>query len=244
VAYTEWLRARGALKWTIVVLAILLGIALVMYLFRTQLIISGSGVHAEQEMTAGHFVSAGVLIALIVATVLGAPFAKENDGHLEIALTKPIDRVALAAQIMGIDAVAVVVAFVLGFAFSAIVHMLFLPGSYAFTGTDFMAIVLSIAGCVAWYAMLNAATASMKRGYGAVSGLAWPIALGVIGGTHLPPGEPIRDAIRTLCTVVDYLNPLHYVLGTNLSFTELVTLLVLALVYATLAAIQWRRVEA
>ena len=36
------------------------------------------------------------IVALIVATILAAPFAREIDGHLEIALTKPISRVRFA----------------------------------------------------------------------------------------------------------------------------------------------------
>ena len=51
----------------------------------------------------GDFTILGLVIALIAATILGAPFAKESDGHLEIALTKPIGRTPLAVQTMLVD---------------------------------------------------------------------------------------------------------------------------------------------
>ncbi|MDP9025616.1 MAG: hypothetical protein M3N13_09620, partial [Candidatus Eremiobacteraeota bacterium] len=35
------------------------------------------------------YMFASNIVALIIATILGAPFARENDGHLEVALTRP-----------------------------------------------------------------------------------------------------------------------------------------------------------
>jgi len=241
--YTEWLRARGALKWTAYVLGALLVTGVALYIFKVPIVVS-SAAHTQETMTYGHLVSSAIVVGLVVATVLGAPFAKENDGHLEIALTKPIERTRLSVQIMLVDAGAIAGAFVLGYVVSAVLHLLFLPRPAAFEASDAMAIALSLAGTIAWYAMLNALTASMKRGFGVVLGMSWPVALGVSGGAHLPPGEPIRDAIRTLCGALDYLNPLHYIFSDSTAMSQLVTLLVLALVYATAAAIQWRRVEA
>ncbi len=50
------------------------------------------------------------IVALIVATILAAPFAREADGHLEIALTKPISKVRYALGAIGADVVGIVAA--------------------------------------------------------------------------------------------------------------------------------------
>ena len=92
--------------------------------------------------------------------------------------------------------------------------------------------------------MLNAATASMKRNYGLVVGLAWPAALGVIGLANLPPGQPLRDGARAVFGVISYIDPLKYMNAAVISYPQLVMLVVLALIYGTLAALQWQRVEA
>ena len=52
---------------------------------------------------------------------------------------------------------------------------------------------------VAWYAALNAATASLKRGYGAVLGFAWPVALVVIALAHIPLSDtPVGNVFHTI----------------------------------------------
>ncbi|HTD32310.1 MAG TPA: hypothetical protein VK665_01515, partial [Candidatus Elarobacter sp.] len=47
-------------------------------------------------------------MGLLVATILGGPLAKENDGHLELAWTKPVSRDLYALAAFGADVVAIV----------------------------------------------------------------------------------------------------------------------------------------
>lgn len=201
-------------------------------------------VDTNQPVFFGAFTILGLVIALLAATILGAPFAKENDGHLEIALTKPIERTALSVQTMLVDCTGVIAAFAIGVIFSFIFHAIFDSFKVRMTWNDISTILNALLGAIAWYAMLNAFTASMKRAYGVVLGLAWPVWLLVVGLAGLPPGNDVRDLIRTVCGLVNYIDPLKYLNIATATTNQIVLLAVLALVYGTLAAIQWRRVEA
>jgi hypothetical protein len=192
----------------------------------------------------GDFTIIGLVIGLIVATILGAPFAKESDGHLEIALTKPIGRMNLALQTMLADCAGIAIAFVLGVLFGVIFHAIFQSLKVRFTMQDGASIAVALLGSIAWYAMLNALTASMKRGYGVVLGLAWPIAGLILALAGLPSGNVIRDILRTVFHLLSLIDPLAYLNLAAVTTNQLILLAVLALVYGTLAAFQWRRVEA
>jgi hypothetical protein len=192
----------------------------------------------------GDFTILGLVIALIAATILGAPFAKESDGHLEIALTKPIGRTSLAVQTMLVDCAGVIAAFAIGVVFGFVVHAIFQSLKIRMTWQDGASIAVALLGSIAWYAMLNALTASMKRAYGVVVGVAWPIAGIVLALAGLPPGNAIRDILRTIFHYVSFIDPLNYLNVVAVTTNQLILLAVLALVYGTLAALQWRRVEA
>ncbi|MBV8118179.1 MAG: hypothetical protein JOZ01_09380, partial [Candidatus Eremiobacteraeota bacterium] len=73
----------------------------------------------------GLYAGFAAFIALIVATVLGAPFARENNGHLEIALTKPIGRRALVLATMGVDLFGIFAAWIAGILFLIAVQAMF-----------------------------------------------------------------------------------------------------------------------
>jgi hypothetical protein len=192
----------------------------------------------------GDFAIIGLVVALIAATILGAAFAKESDGHLEIALTKPIGRTSLALQTMLVDCAGVAAAFVMGVVFGFIFHAIFQSLKIRVTWQDAASIAVALLASFAWYAMLNALTASMKRAYGVVVGLAWPIAGVVLALAGLPPGNDVRDILRTIFHYVSFLDPLNYLNLVVVTTNQLILLAVLALVYGTLAAVQWRRVEA
>jgi hypothetical protein len=202
-------------------------------------------IDTNQPTFFGDFAIVGTIVALIVATILGAPFAKESDGHLEIALTKPIGRLELASQTMLLDCGGIVAGFVIGVIYAAALHAVFQSLKVSFGAQDLVALGLGILTPVAWYCTVNALTASMKRGYGVVQGFALPVALLVYGLAHLPSGNVLRDAVRVACQFLCYLDPFYYALrSTPTTVYDLIALLVLALVYGTLAAFQWRRVEA
>lgn len=211
-----------------------------------------------------YFVLAGI-VAMIVATVLGAPFARERDGHLEIALTKPISRWTFALQTAGADVAGIAAAWVMAVLFLIAGHTIFEAPNYVFGPTDWLAIGLGLAGALCWYAMLNAATASMSRAYGAVLGLAWPVALGIHSGAVANlGGSELGRFINAMCWTIGRIDPITYIrLGPIFTITpmrgplspseaaplsslsiDLSILAILAIVYGAFAMYQWQRVEA
>jgi hypothetical protein len=212
-------------------------------------------------------------VALIVATVLGAPFGRENDGHLELALTKPVSRSRLALQTIGVDLAGILAAWVLTVAALLVGHTIFEAPNYVYGPTDTVVIVIGLLGAFAWYGILCAATASMKRNYGAVLGVAWPIALGIDGIAHADIGNsPLAQFVREIAEALSRINPISYLSfgtlfdsGVTVSSSattiraagpgaagnavaalanDIPILAILLLVYAALAVWQWQRVEA
>ena len=199
-------------------------------------------------------------VAVIVATVLGAPFGRENDGHLEIALTKPVSRARLAIETVAVDLAGIVAAWVLTVIALVIAHTIFEAPNYVYGPTDTVTIAVGLLGAFAWYALLCAATASMKRNYGSVLGIAWPVALGLLGIANAQLGyTPLAQFIHGAASALSRINPLYYLhfgplLRSAAGATGInpVTVLagyipiltILLLVYAALAVWQWQRVEA
>jgi hypothetical protein len=224
---------------------------------QVQTLRSGDGERIEidtnQPEPFAFYAAFAAFAALIVATSLAAPFARENDGHLEIALTKPVPRILLAVSTIGVDLAGVVAAWLLTVVFLLAAGALFQLPKLQFGLDDLRVTILGLLGAFAWYAMLCAGTASMKRGYGVVLGLAWPFALLVLGlGTAELGSSPIAVAIHTIAKAVGYVMPftylhLHVTDGRQQALSPGVELPVLAALlvgYAALAIVQWRRVEA
>lgn len=199
------------------------------------------------------------LFTLIVATVLAAPFARESDGHLEIALTKPIGRVALALKTIGVDFLALLAVWLLSIIFLIIGHTVFQQPRFVFAPADATAIVLGWLAVVAWYAMLCAATTSMRRGFGLVLGLSVPVSAIIVAIAKAKLGDSlVAQTIHWIVTPLALVNPMYYMhfgipatvdgrpIGAAAVFlqSEIVAFVVLAVVYLTLAVWQWRRVEA
>ncbi len=341
MTYVEWLRVRGALKWTVIVLAALFvcGIGVRLYMFsrgdamayvygiehksgskvtqsvlpdgtkRTVIddpvdsvnvtiddagyagkhieildrshrsdeaaksVVMGSmQVHTlpdgdgeritidtnEPEPFVG-YAAIAAFTALIIATVLAAPFARENDGHLEVALTKPISRTMLGLSTVGVDLLGIACSWALTVVFLLATGALFQSPNIQFGPNDFAGTVLGLLGAFAWYAMLCAATASMKRAYGIVLGLAWPFALIILGlGKGNLGSQPIFVALHTACQWIGYVMPFTYLhfgpamtvngkAAGSLAFSAGVegpALAALLIGYIALAIVQWRRVEA
>jgi hypothetical protein len=207
----------------------------------------------------GYYFVIAAIVGSIVATVLGAPFARENDGHLEIALTKPFAREPMALSMIGADLVGILAAWVMTIAFLVVGHTIFEVPHYVFGPFDAASIALGLAFCAAWYGMLCAATASMRRGYGAILGFAVPITLVVLALSKVNlSGTQLGQVVHTLVTPLAFINPLTYFnLGgavtvngepagslSTVSPYNTTMLAILAVVYLTLAVLQWRRVEA
>jgi hypothetical protein len=194
--------------------------------------------------------------ALIVATILAAPFAREIDGHLEIALTKPISRARYALGLIGTDVVGILAASLLTIVAFYLCQLLFESPRLDFSGINARAVAMGLVVPVAWYAMLCAATTWLHRAYGAVQGFAWPVAIfiGVLAAIH--PENVVALFIHDLAWVVSRLDPLSYVSmatptsGGSVSYSgsdfglrfSIVGLLFV--VYSAIAIWQWQRVEA
>lgn len=198
-------------------------------------------------------------LALIVATVLGAPFARQNDGHLEIALTNPAPRTALGLCAMVADIAGIAIAWLMTVAMLFLAHVAQSAPNYTLGPRDGTVILLGFAGVLAWYAMLCAATASMRRAYGVVLGISWPVAglVTLLAKADLS-GSPMGQLLHWAATPLSWIDPFTYLhfgpaftvngrpagsLAVSFS-SELPALLILALVYVALAIVQWRRVEA
>lgn len=211
---------------------------------------------------AGLLFAVATVVALIVATILGAPFARENDGHLEIALTKPVGRERLALSIIGVDLVGILAAWVLAVAALVAGHLLFELPHYVLEPDALPELAVCLAGCAAWYGILTAATASLRRGYWVVLAFSWLVAsiVATLGKAQLGSSQ-IGQAIHLIVTPFARIDPITYLrLGPAIdvetsagaamqtaiqSFGHNLTMLViLAVVYLALAVLQWRRVEA
>ncbi|MBV8490929.1 MAG: hypothetical protein JO199_10415 [Candidatus Eremiobacteraeota bacterium] len=204
------------------------------------------------------YVIFGTVVAFIVATVLGMPFARENEGHLEIAFLRPASRLSLAVQTIAIDCAGIVAALILGVVTLVAAHAMFEPLNIAFGSSDPVSVGLGIVSPLSVYAVIAAATASMKRGAGVVLGVAWPVMIVVALLAAVPANvNALLTAIHYLFGALSIVDPVTYMhfgaaakvnghsAGVDMSDAEkLAILTALAAAYLTAAVVQWRRVEA
>jgi hypothetical protein len=198
------------------------------------------------------------VIALIVATILAAPFAREMDGHLEVALTKPISRVRYATGTIGADVagiLAVLLASVIAFYVCCLLFGIF---KIDFSGASARSVPMGIAMSLGWYTLLCAATAWIGRGYAAVLGFAWPVVLVVNGLAKVPPDNGLAAFVHYVAWTLAQLNPLWHAAWTGVNVDHgtavsppdatfglrLAINVLLFAVYAALAVWRWQRVEA
>ncbi len=196
------------------------------------------------------------VVALIVATVLAAPFAREIDGHLEVALTKPIPRAGYAIGVIGADVAGILAALFATLIVLYICALFFEAPKIDFSGSNAHALPMGIAMSLAWYTLLAAATAWAGRGYGAVLGFAWPVVLIVNGLAKVEPTSVLGAIVHYSAWVIAQLNPLWHAdwsgihessasSAPDLSFgLRLAINVLLFAVYAALAVWRWQRVEA
>lgn len=203
-----------------------------------------------------YFMAVADVIALIIATLLAAPFARETDGHLEIALTKPVSRLRYAVGVIGIDVAGILASCALGIVACYLCELFF--GTYRVDagGINARAVLMGLVVPGAWYALLCAATTWFPRAYGAVLGFAWPAAIVVAVLTIIQPTSPIALLVHDVGWFLSRLDPLTYVsvvspsargdvsyTGNNFPMRLGIEIL-LFVVYAALALVRWERVEA
>ncbi len=195
------------------------------------------------------------LVALLVATAMAAPLAREINGHLEVALTKPCARVRYAIGVIGADAACILGASLMTVLALYFCQLLFESPSLDFSGINARAIAMGVACPLAWYALLCAATTWLNRSYVAVLALVPPVSLLVGILTLVRPTNTVALFVHDIAWTISRINPLSYV---QMSFDSSSSLeaasatfasrlgveVLLFLVYAALAVWQWQRVEA
>lgn len=214
--------------------------------------IEGDGNKAPIEVLFG---IAG-FIAAIFGMVLGCALAGENNGHLEIAWTRPTSRTAYALRTAFVDWMGILAMFALVLGLCALIITLehWWPHLHADASTGAIGARL-FAFPFAWYGLVSALTASMRGGAGLVAGLSWPVAsVSII----LEKVLQHHSVFAGVLTVINYVNPLIYtsfsdtessagssvVAAVNNEIVAVVALACIAVGGIAASILQWRRLEA
>ncbi|HLX26432.1 MAG TPA: hypothetical protein VKR05_05520 [Candidatus Cybelea sp.] len=194
------------------------------------------------------------VVALIVAMVLAAPFAREVDGHLEIALTKPVSRTRSAIGAIGADVVGIVAASVMTCVALYLCQLLFESARVDVSGVNARAIVMGLIAPLAWYALLCAATTWFNRSYVAVLVAALPVAIIVGALTLVEPSNIVAAIVHQVAWILSRLDPWTYVqlkydsttmeVGAATFGWRLSLEILFFIIYGALAVFKWQRVEA
>lgn len=204
-------------------------------------------------------------VGLVIGTILAGPLAKENTNHLELTWTKPISRSALALGLFGVDAVGILAAMAMTVIFAILCTALFEAPHLIADSTTLAVLALCVFDTFAWYALLTAASASLKRGLGAVLGLGWLAALilpGIAFGL-VQADMPLFHVAGLVLSYIVLLDPIPYVHLSSGAVNDVtpqygymlgllssgpgvraLILLVLTVIYSALSLVQWRRLEA
>jgi hypothetical protein len=194
-------------------------------------------------------------MGLLIATLLGGPLAKENDGHLELAWTKPVSRQQYALAAVAIDVLAILASQILSVVLLIAGTAMWSPPTFALEPDGLAKIALALLAPAAWYACLTAFSASLRRGPGAVIGVGWVVAIivpGFVAATQAAD-EPLLRTLHGFFTAVQYADPVAYIwFRGSEGFARFAAsdgskaawLCGLLLVYVAAAVGQWRRVEA
>jgi ABC-type transport system involved in multi-copper enzyme maturation permease subunit len=223
--------------------------------------------HQEQtpDFNLGYLFLFSLPMGFIIATVLAGVLAKENDGHLELAWTKPVSRERYAIAALAVDTAGILVSQLLTIGVILAATIMFLVPRFSYTGPVGLVILFAVFGPLAWYAALTAASASLKRGPGLVMGLGWLAGIVVpsvaAGLAEAAPVSPVAGWFYAIFHAASYLDPIAYMSmhGSNVDVKmsaapagllglsiggEVAVLAALFVAYAGLSVLQWRRVEA
>jgi hypothetical protein len=215
--------------------------------------------HSGLDFDLGLLFLGSIVMGLIVSTMVAGPLAKENDGHLEIAWTKPISREAYALAAIAVDIGAIVCSQLLAIGVVLLATLLFIIPTFSYGPHVVWNIIVALLGPIAWYAFLTAASASLKRGPGLVIGLGWLFAT-IVPGLAAALSNAVRFNViaalfYTIFHTLSYLDPMAYMsfhnsdstIGTGIGLPITATAFALAALsigYIALSVLQWRRVEA
>jgi len=200
------------------------------------------------------FFGAATIVALVIASILAAVFSSQNRNHLEIAFMWPVTRERTALSAIGIDVAGILASLLMGTVAALAIASLFVHVSLLWLPTSAATVVLAIVAPVAWYALLLAASSSL-RSFGAVAGIGWAAGLLLPGFAQIPVQNPTSTMALVVATlrVLAHFDPLAYLRfssetphGGIAGSPELALafLVPLAIIYLAAAVLQWRRVEA
>ena len=192
---------------------------------------------------------AAVFVA-IFSSILGLSLSHENDGHLELAWTKPIRREGYAGTVIAVDVLAMLVLLAITVALIVVILAMFgLAKLIVADRSTLLTLAFAIAYIVSFYALVMAVTASLRRASAVALAILWPVALILPGLTEVKWLN-----IGLIVRVIDTINPVAYFY--SLSSTSSHTLLppgigysIAAMAVITIAGVvaslaQWRRLEA
>ena len=208
----------------------------------------------------GYFWYAALVVGFILATVLSRSFSSENDGHLEMSFMRPQSRVVLGFRSIATDILTILIAEIMTVVFALAAVGMYIEVIPTLSGLTLATIALNLLAPIAWYALLLAATASLRGGRGLVVGLAWPVAF-IVPAIFIGTEKtllPLGQAVHALLFPLVWLDPLWYMqkfsltpktvsLGVSLGNAippALVGLALVAALYLAVAVLQWRRMEA
>jgi hypothetical protein len=205
----------------------------------------------------GVFFLATLPFGWIISTLLGCALAKENEGHLELAWTKPVSREGYALGAMFVDVGAIVLTTAAAAVVYAAALLLFFRPSFSIESHTWSQIALAFLEPVAWYALLTAFSASIKRGMGMVVGFGWFAAMVIpsVAAALVRAPQGIAQAFFTVFHGLSYIDPLAYTMQASGHGVRSAALLpnfggaaaaeaLLAIGYLVFAVLQWRRIEA
>lgn len=216
----------------------------------------------HRDLPLGMLFLVSIIIGFIAASMLGGVLAKENDGHLELAWTKPVSREHYALAAFAVDMLTIVASQALFVVTVLVSALLFFVPHVSLEPQAALHIALALVGCIAWYAALTGWSASLRRGPGLVIGLGWLFGTIVPGITQLLDNStiPVVAVLHAVLLAITYLDPLAYiglhstggvqVSGTPVGALHLsgatacYGLAALVIFYLAVAVAQWRRVEA
>jgi ABC-type transport system involved in multi-copper enzyme maturation permease subunit len=203
----------------------------------------------------GSLFAMAIPIGLFAGTLLGGPLSKENNGHLDLAWTKPVSRARYALSAMLVDLATIAVAEVVTVLALLLASLFWDAPKISFDALAPRYVAFALLVPAAWYACLTAFSASLKRGPGAVLGIGWVVAVvcpTVAATTHDTP-TAVGRAVYAIFNTLSYADPITYLWfrndwpssdsGHTLTI-GLLSLAALTVVYLALAVVQWRRVEA
>ncbi len=244
--YMPYRRVRHAVS---VYFCIAAGITLVAVALR----FAPGGVHAHglHVETDRPYIGVSMLLAFAAtlvggfATVLGLNLAAENDGHLELAWTKPVGREGYALGVFAVDIAAIALSILFTALCAAVVVDVY--AGYQIVAADGgVPLLETLAFCglpLLVYAWVTALSASLKRNRGTVAGIFWPLMIALAALQSLP-----IPAVHAVASTLNLLNPLaiYTPSGGRALAPTLWTFAwgwLIAALLLTAALFQWRRLE-